>query len=222
MMKINKLHKIVGVVIITALLVAGAMYMWHLSVVRSIHQKQKDIDAKYEKAIQALNLKDVTIKGLKVRIGRLEEALESFPDGVPKDLLRIYTYNAKTDVEGVGFYLAIPEHYSLNQKLKLVVDVLMKYKFQRGIIELKRIEEHAGKKIAIVELCETKEHPWAWKGVYFQGSCGGHATTYILVNTFLQPDYVGKWVDGVKFYYEGKPITEEWDHIFLHGTKYRK
>ena len=69
-MKINKLHKIVGVVIITALLVAGAMYMWHLSVVRSIHQKQKDIDAKYEKAIQALNLKDVTIKGLKVRIGR--------------------------------------------------------------------------------------------------------------------------------------------------------
>jgi hypothetical protein len=222
MIKINTLHKIIGAVIITALVVTGVLYVWHLSVVRSIHQKQQDIDAKYDKSIRALESKDMTIRGLKARIGRLENALQSSPDEVPGDLLRIYSYNANTDVEGVGFYLAVPEHYSLDQKLQLVANILMKYAFKKGIIELKRIEGYAGKKIAIVELCETKECPWAWKGLYFQGSCGGHSTTYILVNTFLQPDYVENWVDGVKFYYEGKPITDDWDHIFLDGTKYRK
>jgi len=212
MIKIYKLQKIVGAVIITALVVAGVMYVWHLSVVRSAKQEQQDIDEEYGKLVQSLN----------DRIDRLKDALLEPKDKLPGDLLRIYTYNAHADLEGVGFFLAIPGHYSLTKKLKLAVDVLMKYKFKKGIIELQRIEQQADKKIAIVELRETKEDPWAWKGGYFQGSCGGHATTYILVNTFLQPDYVGKWIDGVEFYYEGKPISNDWDHIFLHGIKYRK
>lgn len=212
MIEINKLQKIVGVVIITALVVAGVMYVWHLSVVRSAKQEQQDIDEEYGKLVQSLN----------DRIDRLKDALLEPKDKLPGDLLRIYTYNVHADLEGVGFCLAIPGHYSLTKKLKLAVDVLMKYKFKGGVIELTRIEQQADKKIAIVELRETKEDPWTWKGGYFQGSSGGHATTYILVNTFLQPDYVGKWIDGVEFYYEGKPISNDWDHIFLHGIKYRK
>lgn len=218
MIKINKLQKIIGAVIITALVVAGVMYVWHLSVIRSIKQKKQEL----VQPLQSKDVKDVIIEGLNDRIDMLEEALLESKDGLPCDLLRIYTYNAHADLEGVGFCLAIPGHYSLTKKLKLAVDVLMKYKFKKGIIELQRIEQQADKKIAIVELRETKEDPGAWKGGYFQGSCGGHATTYILVNTFLQPDYVGKWIDGVEFYYEGKPISNDWDHIFLHGIKYRK
>lgn len=212
MIEINNLQKIVGAVIITALVVAGVMYVWHLSVVRLAKQEQQDIDEEYGKLVQSLN----------DRIDRLKDALLEPKDKLPGDLLRIYTYNAHADLEGVGFCLAIPGHYSLTKKLKLAVDVLMKYKFKRGVIELTRIEQQAGKKIAIVELRETKKDPWAWRGIYFQGSCGGHGTTYTLVNTFLQPDYTGKWVDGVEFYYEGKPISNDWDHIFLHGTMYRK
>ncbi len=222
MTQINKLRKMVGAVIITALVVTAVMYVWHFSVIKSIKQKQKDIDAKYDESIWDLLSKDVLIRDLKERIVRLEKKLVAFPGEMPGDLLRFYAYSGNADVEGVGFCLAIPEHYSLNQKLKLVADVLMEYQFKKGIIEVKRIEQQAGKRIAIVELRESKEKTWGWKSLYFQGSCGGHRTTYILVNTFLQPDYVGKWVDGVEFYYEGKPITENWTHIFLHGTKYRK
>ncbi len=221
-MQINKLNKIVSAAIVTALVVAGVMYVWHLSVVRSIQQKQLDINAKYEQSIQSLQLRDAIIKDLNTKIVRLEDAMQGFPEEVPGDLLRIYAYNANTNAEGVGFYLALPEDYVLSQKLKLVAHVLMKYTFTKGIIELKRIEEQAGKKIAIVELRETKANPWAWKGQYFQGSCGGGATTYILWSTFLQPDYTGRWVDGVEFYYEGKPISNDWDHISLYGVKYRK
>ena len=159
MIEINKLQKIVGVVIITALVVAGVMYVWHLSVIRSIKQKKQEL-------VQSLQSKDVIIDGLNDRIDMLEEALLESKDGLPCDLLRIYTYNAHADLEGVGFCLAVPEHYSLNEKLKLVVDVLMKYKFKRGVIELTRIEQQAGKKIAIVELRETKKDPWAWRGIY--------------------------------------------------------
>jgi len=169
-----------------------------------------------------LKSKDRINEGLRKRISLLEEALLLQKDHLPGDLLRIYEYNSYADVDGIGFCLAVHEHYSLTEKVKLVVDVLRKYHFKKGIMKLKKIEQRSGKKIAIVELLETKKDPWAWKGQYFQGSCGGHGTTYTLVNTFLQPEYTGKWIDGVEFYYEGKPVSNNWDHIALYGTKYRR
>jgi hypothetical protein len=39
MIQINKLQKIVGAVIITALVVAGVMYVWHASLTRAAEQK---------------------------------------------------------------------------------------------------------------------------------------------------------------------------------------
>jgi len=44
---------------------------------------------------------------------------------------------------------------------------------------------------------------------------------YKLTMTFMQPDYKGEWIDGVEFYYRGKPM-EEWDHINLTGTILRE
>ncbi|HEC77978.1 MAG TPA: hypothetical protein ENI34_02405 [candidate division WOR-3 bacterium] len=157
-----------------------------------------------------------------MRITRFEEALLVKPAKLPDDLLKVYTVDAMSDAEGVDLCVAVPAHYTLIEKLKLISRLLNKYKFPRGLIELKKIEQRGGKKIAVIELKETKKHPTAWRSGYFQGSCGGHITTYILTNTFLQPDYTGKWVDGVEFWYNGKPITGDWDHIFLHGTMYRK
>lgn len=89
-----------------------------------------------------------------------------------------------------------------------------------------RIENRNNKKIAIIDLRE-KNHPYphgySWRGIYFQGSSGGGSTTVTLIKTFLQENYKGEWIDGVEFYYEGKPIVEnEWAHIFLSGTIYRK
>ena len=222
MIKINKLQKIIGAVIITALVVAGVMYVWHASLTRAAEQKLHKSHVENAEFVQSLKSKDVIIKGLRGRIDLLEDALLESKDHLPGDLLKIYNYNGSADIEGVGFCLVVPENHPVTEKVKIVVDVLMKYMFKRGTIALKKIEQRGNKKIAIIELQETKKDPSAWRGIYFQGSCGGHGTTYTLVNTFLQPDYTGKWVDAVEFYYEGKPISKDWDHIFLHGTMYRK
>jgi len=222
MIKIRQYHIIIGTVVITALVVACVSYILHSSIIKTAKQKQKDLTEKNEELVVLLKSKDRINEGLRNRISLLEEAVLQPKDHLPGDLLRVYQYKSFADVEGIGFCLAAPAHYSLTEKVKLVVDVLRKYHFKRGIMVLKSIEERAGKKIAIVELLETKKDPWAWKGGYFQGSSGGHATTYILINTFLQPEYTGSWIDGVEFYYAGKPVSNDWDHISLHGTILRK
>lgn len=215
-MKLNNKFIVVIAVVITAVVVGSAMYLWHISVIEKMKPEQQIRD-------QLSQAKDVIIKDLKVHIARLEDQLSRSPDKLPADLLKIYSYGAGDKIRTVGFCLAVPNNYTIAQKLDLVAEVLMKHEFRKGLIEVKRIEQREGKKVAIVDLRETKDCPYAWKGLYFQGSSGGMATTSILSNTFLQPDYSGAWPDGVVFLYEGEAIkANEWDHIFLHGTKYRE
>ncbi len=211
-MKLNRYLHIVVAVVVTALIVGSLMYLRYTS----------DIKSKQHLLEQRIASKDAMIDDLKIRIARLEEALLTKPAKLPDDLLKVYKIDAISDTKGVDFCVAVPVHYTLIEKLKLISGLLNKYRFPRGLIELKKIEQRSSKKIAVIELKETEKYPTAWRGLYFQGSCGGSATTYILTNTFLQPDYTGKWIDGVEFWYDGKPITDDWDHIFLHGTMYRK
>ena len=121
-----------------------------------------------------------------------------------------------------GFHIAVPEDLPLLQKMRLLADRLSVYRFGRLPIEVLKIENREGKRIAVIDLRESgySERP-SWSTGYFQGSTGGGMTQTTLVGTFLQPDYEGDWVDGIEFYYEGKPM-EEWDHINLVGTIYRK
>lgn len=83
-----------------------------------------------------------------------------------------------------------------------------------------------GQKIAVVNLHEKPEDKSveytavSWRTGYFQGSTGGVVTSVSLVETMLQREYDGDWVDGVKFLYEGKPI--EFEHVAgLSGANYR-
>ena len=51
-----------------------------------------------------------------------------------------------------------------------------------------------------------------WSSGYFQGSTGGNATVTKLIRTFLQEDFEGEWVDGVKFLYNNDD-TNNFEHI---------
>ena len=208
----NKPFHIIIIIIATALVAGFVMYLYHYSELKT-EQKL------HEREIYS---KDTIIANLKARISKLEDVIAVKPDRLPDNLLKIYTVDAYTDVEGVDFCLAVPEDFTVIDKLKMISSLLMQQKFKHGIITLKKVKQQNGKRIAIIELKEKKIKKIAsWKGLYFQGSSGGYATTYILRNTILQPDYTGKWIDGVEFWYEGKPISNDWDHIFLHGTMYR-
>lgn len=147
---------------------------------------------------------------------------------VEKDYEFFPVYGADRDAMNleINFYVRIPEKLPVIEKLKIVADKLSRFKFDLPIKVL-RIEEQNNKKIAVVNLleCEDTEgnSQMTWFSVYFQGSTGGLFTSMSLRKTFLQEDFEGEWIDGVEFYYEGEPILEEdWDHISLSGTIYRR
>jgi hypothetical protein len=74
----------------------------------------------------------------------------------------------------------------------------------------------------VAQISDRGSESASWRTLYFQGSTGGACTTIMLVQTFLQNDYDGSWLDGVESYYDGRPISDQWDHIDLSGTKYRQ
>lgn len=153
----------------------------------------------------------MAIKGMKV-----DKEFEFFP---------VYGPDREAMNAEINFYVRIPKNLPAIEKLKILADKLSRFKF--GLpIEVLRVKEQKGRKIAVINLLEHKEtdinSELTWRSVYFQGSTGGFFTTKTLIETFLQEDYSGEWIDGVEFYYEGKSISNDWDHISLSGTIYRK
>jgi hypothetical protein len=152
------------------------------------------------------------------------------------ELFKVYgSDKAAMNIE-TNFYISIPKSLPIIEKLRIIADRLSRFKFSDLPIEVLRIENQNGKKIAIINL---KEHEWnrnidwskpfqvsgnagaTWRTQYFQGTTGGGFTTVTLIETFLQNEYSGDWIDGIRFMYENQPIDENWNHILLSGVIYR-
>lgn len=193
-------------VVITALVVSGGVYWWQKSIAKNI----KDEASRTQQILQQ------QIDGLMTELtGQGEKITEYF--------FKVYGANNGTTDEEINFYVAIPNNLPLLGKLQQLADRLSRFEFRYLPINVLRIENHNGKKIAIIELNEIGDsYPSSWRGLYFQGSTGGHFTTITLIKTFLQEDYKGDWIDGVEFYYEREPISDDWDHISLNGIMYRR
>ncbi|MBA7637487.1 hypothetical protein ES703_45132 [subsurface metagenome] len=145
---------------------------------------------------------------------KVEKEFEFFP---------IYGSDEKAMNLEINYYIRIPNNLPTEEKLRILADKLSRFIFKLPI-EVLRIEERKDKKIAVINLLENEVNSYfKWNSLYFQGSTGGFFTTMTLRKTFLQDSYKGNWIDGVEFYYEGEPILEEdWDHISLSGTIYRR
>lgn len=135
----------------------------------------------------------------------------------PDLYLPITNHNPHTWEEEVHFYVRVPGDLPLKGKLDNLADQLSQLRFGGLPIEVKAIEMKDSRSIAIINLREDGRERWGWKGGYFEGSSGGHSTSIELIHNFLQYDYDGEWIEGVWFYYEGKPVSEYFggDHIPL-------
>lgn len=160
-----------------------------------------------------LKEKEATIAELNANVTTLKQAMDRY--------LPIYGLDKTAQAEEVHFYVHLPEDSSLKDQLNVVASTLSRFKFSNLPIEVMRIEDRNGKKIALIDLREDSNHQSSWETGYFQGSTGGGATTLTLAKSFLQPNYKGDWIDGVEFYYKGKPMSE-WDHVNLQGIIERK
>lgn len=127
-------------------------------------------------------------------------------------VFNIYGANVDTYKKELLKEITLEDSLTLEEKLTMIAEELSQLQFEGIGIEVAKIEEQDGKKIATVNLTEVSDPGEAnWKSGYFQGSTGGIITTVSLEETFLQRDYQGEWIDGVKFLYEGQEI--QFDHV---------
>jgi hypothetical protein len=129
----------------------------------------------------------------------------------------------------VDRYISIPTNQNLFKKVSILLDSVSANNFNNLKLEVSGIDTVEGNfKVLEVNLKENPGfkmpdslgHYLTWYD-FFQGSMGGEQTTITLIESTLQKQYKGEWVDAVEFYYQNKKIGE-WDHIFLSGIIKRK
>jgi len=144
----------------------------------------------------------------------------------------IYSANINSYAKEIHFGTYISENLSQKNKLEALAKALSEIQFNKLPIEVSEIVEIDGKKIAVINLSESVENQKisdvskfkgnSWATGYFQGSTGGTITSVSLIETFLQKDYSGQWIDGVKFLYNNLKI-DRFQHVeALNKTSYRK
>lgn len=134
----------------------------------------------------------------------------------------IYTANWFDGNREILFYTSLPKDFSLEEQLNTIAYKLSQYCFEGLPIDLVEIKEIGNKKVAVVNLKELDNSEGKlWTTSYFQGSFGGSVTSTQLIETFLQKEYWGKWINGVEFLYENNKI--EFEHTpNLNDINYRK
>ena len=135
-----------------------------------------------------------------------------------------------SDVLIVDKYLKIERDLPLVRKIQIILDSINSSYFHDATLEYYGIDSIHGLNILKVNLVEKdglkEDHIYNlnrdWYD-YFQGTTGGYATTTILIESILQRQYKGGWVDGVMFYWHRQPFPFEMDHVKLSGliTRYK-
>lgn len=174
-----------------------------------------------------------TIKDLGTKLDAKEKNnMTSVPTFQSKnDIYPIYTANINTYEKEVYAYVYIPNNTELKQKSIILANALSEKYFNNLPIEVVKIEEINNKKIAVINLSETKENQGineqikltgtSWVTDYFQGSTGGKITSVKLIETMLQREHKEQWIDGVRFLYNNGVC--DFEHApDLKNVNYRK
>ncbi|MDF2593192.1 MAG: hypothetical protein K0S75_2658 [Clostridia bacterium] len=155
---------------------------------------------------------------VKIQDLRIEELMKAaFRD---KDhLYPLYTADSYTYEKRIEAYIYIPKETALKRKLEILANALSEVYFDNLPIQIIRIEEVEKKKIAIVNLKESAINQGitdyeklvgkTWTMLYMQGSSGGTITETRLIETMLQREYQGQWIDGVQFLYNNETCDYE-------------
>ncbi|WBW99159.1 hypothetical protein [Oceanirhabdus sp. W0125-5] len=140
------------------------------------------------------------------------------------NIIPIYGFDIDTDFTEIISWMPIISSNDLEKNMDVLARYMENNYFTEGHITIEEIIEVDGKSVAIINLKEkdsnNKEKVSMWMSKYFGGSAGGRATEARLKLTFLQPEYSGQWIDGVKFLYEGKPLVL--DHVNIPDIIYRQ
>ncbi len=144
----------------------------------------------------------------------------------------IYTADIDDYSKKIALGIDIQNDLDLKGKLNTIAEALSKSCFQGLPIDVLEVKNIDGKGVAVINLKESKENEGitnrsklkgnTWANNQFQGSAGGNITSVALIETFLQKEYDGKWIDGVQFLYNNGTI-KDFEHVpDLGKINYRK
>lgn len=177
----------------------------------------EEVNEKLESSIQMLQNEISATKSIVDEQIRVYNNLQGTPGVGQYTVYPVYTANIDTYEQEIQFYLSIRDQLPLRDKLQEVADKLSVYIYNSMPIEVERIEVIEEKQVAVINLKEHSANETVtdpeqyvgktWKSHFFQGSLGGAQTSTNLIETFLQRDYDGEWIDGVQFLYQGESVA---------------
>lgn len=137
-----------------------------------------------------------------------------------KEKLIIYTSNIDTGASENHSIVSVLKLLPVNKKMSHLALKLSNENFQGKPIVLKEIVIEEGKKIAYFDLQDKNKDISSTDNWYssFQGSTGAQSTLNSIVDTLLQKEFKGEWIDGVNLTYNGQYI--EFDHISFENVHY--
>ncbi|MGH4140774.1 hypothetical protein [Clostridium sp.] len=191
----------------------------------------KEKNSKLENSVVELTEES---KSLKTKLKDLESNAGFVKEEISKpknSVYPIYSADINSYIKEIHFGTYISEDLSVKNKLNALSKAISEIHFNNLPIEVYEITEIDGKKIAVINLKESEDNQKisdvsqfkgsSWATGYFQGSTGGKITSVSLIETFLQKDYEGQWIDGVKFLYDNNII--KFEHVpDLGEVSYRK
>lgn len=153
--------------------------------IESLNQQITDLKGKLESltSTQAItNAADTTQPAVE------NKTMEYFP---------VYSKDPNTMEPYTLCYIGIDPSKDLKGKLDEITSKLSRISFRYNEMTYDIVDQD-GKKILKVNLIDKAN----WETI-FAGSTGGSINSYTLVNTLLQKEYKGEWIDGVSFTADG-------------------
>jgi hypothetical protein len=201
----EKVLKIVSLIFFISIVITGCS--------NSLNNENSTLKKEISESKAVITDLENTVKDLQ---NKLKEKAKNNMASVPtlenkNNIYPIYTANIDTCEKEVWIYAYSPNNAELEQKLIIIVNALSETYFNNLPIEVVEIEEINNKKIAVINLNESKENEGikqqikltenAWANKYFQGSTGGKVTSVSLIESMLQREHKVQWIDGVRFLY---------------------
>lgn len=137
-----------------------------------------------------------------------------------KENLKIYTTNPDTGISEVYTSTSVLRLLSIEKKINHLSLKLSEQLFNGKSIVLLKITTESNKKIAYIDLQDESKDISSTDNWYsaFQGSAGAQSTLTSIVETLLQKEFQGDWVDGIKLTYNGE--FRDFDHISFEDIVY--
>ncbi|TGE39784.1 hypothetical protein E4K67_01985 [Desulfosporosinus fructosivorans] len=176
-------------------------------------EQQKNVELEKEKAVLSESLESAN-KRVEKQVSIITSLSKDSANEM--NIYSICTGNIDDYSKVIDFYITMPKELSLKSKLSTIAETISEAYFSNLPIKVLEIDD---KKIATVNLEEMPESSTdtsmkqsnSWSTSLFQGSTGGTITRIRLAESFLQKDYKGEWIEGIRFLYKGQRI--DFQHV---------